>query len=353
MNNSAINSSFENTTMTLVPTQIASNSPNIMTYIDRVILPLIILMGVTGNSLSIAVMRTKYFSSTSSALWLIALSFSDSVWLMTQPFSKQYVIHLLGYDVRAFYDPLCKLYFIMHRSAKMVSSWMVVGLCIERFIIVWYPLKAKIIMTRRTVSIMMAVILVVTFTFTGIWSFASKIVKGKCLSDVYDKENKLESYMFGAMLRIGSLAFSITPMVILVCLTPLIIWKLIQVQRNRESLTNRKSSDDNGKITAMLISIVIAYFVLVLPMMIVHNTAYELGINATGHSTSNDIRGFMMFKNIAKFLMQLNFALNFFLYMLTSKKFRDTLFGLFECSKQKFTRNFTTSSRTFQTSMNT
>jgi hypothetical protein len=162
-----------------------------------------------------------------------------------------------------------------------------------------------------------------------VWSYASEVVKGKCQPDVYDRKDAIARERFGAMLRTGSCLYSIAPMIILLILTPLIIAKLIHHNRKRKfftSSTANKSKDD-GRVTAMLIGIVVAYVILVLPITVLHNAAYELKISA--FSSNND--GFNIFKEVSQFLEQLNYSLNFFLYVMTSQRFRGVLKDFITC----------------------
>lgn len=303
--------------------------PSMVDYINYMFLPITVFVGVAGNLLTILVMKSRYFSTTPSSYLLICLAISDSVLLLTQPFNKAFFIKIIGQDVRAFQSAFCKLYFVIRRASKMTSSWFVVGLCLERFIVVWFPLKAKFVVTKRVLLAGILTVYGVIFSFTGAWSYASEIVKGKCQPDVYDRNDPTAREIFGAMLRTGSCLYSVAPMVILLILTPLIIAKLIHHKRKRKFLTGSSAnkSKDDGRVTAMLIGIVIAYVILVLPITVLHNAAYELKISA--FSSNND--GFNTFKEISQFLEQLNYSSNFFLYVMTSQRFRSVLKDFVTC----------------------
>ncbi|XP_061166817.1 neuromedin-U receptor 2-like [Saccostrea echinata] len=301
------------------------SGPSVIDYVNYVFLPATVTIGITGNILTIIVMKSRQFSTVPSSYLLICLAVSDSVLLLTQPLNKDFVIDLIGQDIRALHNSTCKLYFIIRRASKMTSSWFVVGLCFERFIAVWFPLKAKFYITKRTLLAGILAIYAIIFAFTGAYSYASEIVKGICQPDVYDAKDPAARQRFGAMLRTASSLYSIVPMIILLTLTPLIIAKLVRHNQRRkimkpQSSTAQRSKDDR-RVTAMLIGIVLAYIILVLPITVLHNAAYELKISAFA---SNDA-GFNLFKEISQLLEQLNYALNFFLYVMTSRHFRSVL----------------------------
>ncbi|XP_062578283.1 growth hormone secretagogue receptor type 1-like [Saccostrea cucullata] len=313
------------------------SGPSVIDYINYVFLPATVTIGITGNLLTIVVMKSKQFSTAPSSYLLICLAVSDSVLLLIQPLNKSFVMDVIGQDVRALNSSLCKLYFVIRRASKVTSSWFVVGLCVERFIAVWFPLKAKFYMSKRTVLAGILAVYFVTFAFTGAFSYATDVVKGKCQPDAYDLEDPVARERFGAMLRAGTVLYSVAPMIILITLTPLIIGKLIHHNQTRKKMTGSavNNSKDDGRVTAMLIGIVLAYIILVLPITILHNAAYELKISA--FASNND--GFNLFKEISQLLEQLNYALNFFLYVMTSRRFRSVLLEVITCKSFSFERS--------------
>ncbi|XP_062591919.1 growth hormone secretagogue receptor type 1-like [Saccostrea cucullata] len=317
MNTTILSSGTINTTMLTSET----SSITIFDYINYVFLPVSVLLGVVGNSLTVLVMRTDRFSGSPFSCLLIVLALSDLVALLSQPFNKAFFIELIGQDIRAIHDITCKLYIVIRRTSKMMSSWMVVGLCLERFIAVWFPMKAKYLISKRLVLTFIISILVIIVSFNGAWSYASRVLDGQCNPDVYDHSDSNERLKFGLMLQMGTAIYSMVPIVILIFLTTLIVVKLFKHQRWRRSLNSRPSSDNEGRITAMLICIVIAYVILILPITIIHNVAYQKHV----HAYSEKSYKFSSFKEVAQWMEQLNYCLNFFLYVMTSKQFRQLL----------------------------
>jgi len=53
-----------------------------------IIIPTSLLLGLTGNLLTICVMNKKSFSKLQARFFLIALAFSDTTVILTQPFHK-------------------------------------------------------------------------------------------------------------------------------------------------------------------------------------------------------------------------------------------------------------------------
>ena len=317
----------------------------VFNYINYVYLPTVLIVGVAGNALSIIIMTSRRYSQNTSRMYLIALALSDSMALFTQPFQKAFFHKLVGMDLRSLSDIGCKIFFIARRGSKMTSSWFVVLLCVDRFIAVWFPLKAKLICTKRTAIISMICLYIAVLGWTLAFSWASKVSNnGMCYPDAYDRKNPDEVALFGRMVKAGSFLYSIIPMIILGVLSPMIVFKISRHAKKRMEMANNvgvtKQTTESSKITAMLLGIVVAFIVLVLPITVLHNAAYELKLN----TFADNAVGFDIFKQVAQILEQLNHSINFFLYVLTSKKFRNILSTMF-CKIREESRNNDMSTR--------
>ena len=314
-------------------------------YINYVYLPTVLIVGVVGNALSVIVMTSRRYSQNTSRMYLIALALSDSMALFTQPFQKAFFHKLVGKDLRSLSEIGCKIFFIARRGSKMTSSWFVVLLCVDRFVAVWFPLKAKLICTKRAAIISMTCLYIAVLGWTLAFSWASKVSSnGMCYPDAYDRKNPDEVALFGRMVKAGSFLYSIIPMIILGVLSPMIVFKISRHTKKRMEMANNvgvtKQTTESSKITAMLLGIVVAFIVLVLPITVLHNAAYELKLN----TFADNAVGFDIFKQVAQILEQLNHSINFFLYVLTSKKFRNILSAMF-CKVREESRNNDLSTR--------
>jgi len=303
---------------------------NVLEYVNSVMLPTFLILGLVGNILTITIMQTKRYSHLTSRVILTCLACSDTALLLTQPFNKMFVMKLIGFDLRALSNLGCKIFFIIFKSAKITSSWCLVLLCIERFTAVWYPLKAKTICTKRNTCIALLVVYIFIFTFTSFMSYASLVSNGFCFHDFYDVNDPAEVLLFGNFVIMACIFYSLLPSSVMIILTPLIIYKLSKQGKLRYKMTgsNKSSRRDGNKINAMLIGIVIAYIILVIPNTSLHIFSFKTGVNVFWRNSN---RGFIIFRDVTQILEQLNYAINFFLYVLTSKQFRDGMVDLLTC----------------------
>lgn len=195
----------------------------------------------------------------------------------------------------------------------------------DRFIAVWFPLKAKLICTKRNTLIAIFTVYGLITLYTSIWSYASQIVDGACFPDVYDVTDPTEKKTFGALLITALAIYSIIPTLIMVTLTPLIIGKLVHRSKLHRIMTITKSRTKvDERVTAMLFGVVFAYIVLILPVTSLHMTSYFYGVRVFGDNSL----GFLIFRDVTQILEQFNYAINFLLYVMTSRNFRKSLLGL-------------------------
>jgi hypothetical protein len=161
-------------------------------------------------------------------------------------------------------------------------------------------------------------------TFNGVWTKNSKVLSdGKCYPDHFNKKDLSATEEYKAMLTAGSSLYSLVPLCLLATVTPLIVFKLARhrQQRKRLAATTKNDNAQATKTTAMLIGIVVAYFVLVLPITLLHNIAFYMGMKSFGDNP----KGFLIFRDVAQILEQINYGINFYLYVLTSTQFRQQL----------------------------
>lgn len=294
--------------------------------------PLLLVFGLFGNGVTIFTMASKSFSKMTSRYILIALAMSDTTLLLTQPFNKLFLRKLIGYDVRALSDFGCKLFFHIFKTGKMTSSWLIVILCFERFIAVVFPFKTKTIITKKIIIALIVIDYLFIGTYNAVWTFSSIVVDGTCKPDVTYPETK-EKYR--DFLLAGSSFYSLIPMIIMTILTPTIVTKLLFQRRKRKELAGRsgaaaeKADSETIRISAMLIGVVVAYITLVLPITVVHNLAFWRNVSAFDVNTPE----FFVLREVAQILEQLNYSINFVLYVMCSEKFRNRAFEILKLQK--------------------
>lgn len=330
---------------------------NAMFMLQYFLLPIFLVTGLFGNLFTIATMASSRFQHMTSRYILIFLAISDTVLLLTQPFNKLWVIKLLGSDLRAISRTSCKAFFVIFRSAKMTSSWLVVLLCFERFVAVVFPLKAKVIIRKRFIFPAIALDYIVMLTYNSVWHFSSDVIDGICKPDVPSFQHKV-------FVTIGTTFYSLIPTALLMVFTPQIIVRLVHQQKIRRNLSRRsgiaqsvsnassahsKKGKEMFRASVMVLGVMIAYIILIIPITTVHLYAFTAGVSAFDHGSL----GFFIYREIAQTLEQINYAVNFFFYVLCSFTFRQRVKEIlcFTACRQKTGSNSLNSRDSFSTSM--
>lgn len=288
-----------------------------------IISPTLTIAGLFGNILTVIIMAKKKFQKLNSRFLLTSLAVSDSVYLIVQLFNKSTMREALGMDIRALSDVGCKFFFWACKTAKMSSSWLIVVICIERFIAVWFPLKAKVICTKRMTMLSLIAIYVGCGIMNALSIPSSNIVRDICSPSASIDGNQ----QWDRVVLLCSIAvYAIIPMTILIVLTPLVIYKLFDRPILQAQQVNSQAVE-RYRATSMLIVIVVAYIILVLPISILHLLANFQGLLVFIHKGL----AFSIYREVAVILELLNHAGNFILYIITSSQFRQGLVELMTC----------------------
>ena len=110
--------------------------------------PILLVLGVTGNILCIVVLTNKSPMSSTS-LYLVNLSVADLTETMVSLVSRHIIRSFTGFDTLSLHPAACKIFFGFLRSSQTISVWILVAVTLERMLVVYLPLKAKIISTRK------------------------------------------------------------------------------------------------------------------------------------------------------------------------------------------------------------
>lgn len=79
----------------------------------------------------------------------------------------------------------------------------------------------------------------------------------------------------------------------------------------------------------MLVAVMVIYVLFVTPITALHNIAFYIGVNAFGEKTKR----FLLFRDVAHILEQLNYTMNFFLCVCLSRQFRTGVSSLLQHKK--------------------
>ena len=291
----------------------------------------LVVVGFIGNSLTFVVFWKGNFKSSTSFLFL-SLSLIDSALLLgaflfyTMTEFVDYTGWLQGYS--RLYPYLGAYLFPTILLAKTAAIWVVVLVAVNRYVIVCLPLRAPQWCTLSKVKIQLAVVLIAA-VLCNIPKFAEKrVAYHTCMSnnDTLGVPNG-EFTMFGEMrlfYRVYETIFLLIFLLVLPILTLSVITirliKAMKAHRRMQLEMQSRSQQNDGGVTFALVIVVIVFIACQVP------TFVGYALNGVLPSETRYCGGVMFyFEPIASLLIALNSSINFFIYIVANKAFRDVL----------------------------
>ena len=325
----------ENTTASNVTTsplpEVVAHSISTSQYATFATTIVILALGLFGNILTIIVTTRPKNKYGSHGIYLTALALADIMSLLIVTINKPLIINIFGVDLRAFTLVGCKVFKHFGRVSIICSSCIVVLICIERFIAIWFPLKAKLLLSKKAAITSVLTIFIATVIITSPSLVYTGLKRGICLTDFAMKPNHP---LTKSLSMISVALYCILPLIILLCLTPLTIYKVYQQRFIRRQMADQRSRDPTRRITAMFTSVVLSYFLLICVPTFIFWTFNLSGVNVLA---SSDL-ALMTFRNIYEHAGLINYSIHFFLYGLTSVNFRYQVCELFGCDRRNTPR---------------
>ena len=291
------------------------------------------ILGVIGNSLAIAVLTTGY-PMNSSTVYLIQLAVSDLMATCIGQVSRNIPRAWTGYDIGHYHPYVCKMWFVVNHSLITISAWTLVAVTVERVIIVYFPLKAKSVIStgraRATIIVIDILCLILHlhyfFTYGPVYGSDGQVTNPCAVVE----GSEVQMYYISRVRPWQDLVFrTAAPFFTLLMCNCLIVFRLFQHMRHSKQLVEGNSVKSNKKtkaMTKMLLMISFAFLFLVSPLQIMYVVDTSGPFNWIISERWQAIVALRW--GIAIPLYYLNNALNFILYCMSGQEFRKALKNL-------------------------
>ncbi|XP_076349751.1 thyrotropin-releasing hormone receptor-like [Tachypleus tridentatus] len=313
-------------------------------WIQRVLVPIILIIGLIGNTVTIVIMtRRRMRSSTNN--YLAALAIFDMVYLIC-------VFGLSLFHYPGIQDPRYVIYWhirpfviMLTDACSNTSVWLTVTFTIERYIAVSHPIKGKIYCTESRAKKVIVCVSLICFFLTLPTPFEWTVIE---ITD--DETNETTVSMdfsdFGnnnlyktVYYTMTAIVFVFIPLFLLAVFNSYLIRSVHLSKIQRNTMTHLRESRDSlqqeNKITVMLIAVVVLFFMCQLPTaaILVYTSLHAVNPHTNKEALLQGLG------NIFNFLVCINAAGNFVLYCLLSQKYRRTFLQTFcPCIKSKLVR---------------
>lgn len=312
-------------------------------WIQRVLVPIITLIGVIGNSVTIVIMTRRRMRSSTN-YYLAALAIVDMLYLL-----GGFALSLKHYDFIQEQGLLVYLHcfpfiILLTDTCSNTSVWLTATFTVERYIAVCHPIKGKVLCTESRARKAVIAVFVFCFVLTLPTPFEYAVIEEKDpITNVTTPRMSASEFGKNELYKkiyywLTVVLFTLVPFCLLAVFNAFLVRSVHVSRKQRSKMTQRTdSSRDNqeNKITVMLIAVVILFFICQLPTAV---TLLYTSIQVPEEGTEK-YKLVLALGNIFNFLMSINAAGNFILYCLLSQKYRRTFLQIFcPCAEGRFVR---------------
>lgn len=304
-----------------------------------IIIPTICGLGVIGNVLNLLVLTRRRLLCTmdrlekSATYGLVALAFSDMMFCLSVLPHAMFTRESAATDWAHVYELYYRIYGIPCINLfMMISSWLVVSMAVNRYIVVVYPFHARQVLGATRTFTTIALIYVISFVFT--LPFFIQIDVRQCLwvddRIMYELALRFRKPYSTSIRTYIKWAWPVFADFIPVAILAFCNIRLIRALRMATSARKRTCQgqtvrDSSHKVTLTLVIIVLMVLFLVSPSEILRYINPYKSWGHVGH----------IIASVTNIMQATNFAFNFVLYCLVNATFRQTLKSFFRCCSIK------------------
>lgn len=283
------------------------------------VFPVIIGIGTIGNVLSFVVMMRREMRQAPTFFYLAALAVTDTIVLYMSAL-KTWVRVVADFELLHISNAGCKTFmFIIHFSLHF-SAWIIVAVTIERFLAVWFPLRANTMCSlsrAKFVTFMIALIFVLVNLYV-FWT--AELLNSPHTLDGSEKicaAYAYENIVCTVFPWVNLLLYSFIPFVTLLVFNSLIVVSLVRNKGIFSNLTkeDRAARHGHNRLAVTLLVISFVWIVTTLPRPMFNLVKVK-------PTTLDEVGNQFLGKVICFVLMYINHSINFFLYCVTGQRFR-------------------------------
>jgi len=133
-------------TMTTSKPSVIYMEISVANFIVTYLFPLTVLFGTIGNMTSFVVLMRRRMRTTSVYFFLMVLAVADTVVLYISAL-KTWIRAITGWELMVYNSAMCQTVMFLILFSQHMAAWTVVLVTVDRFIAVWFPLRATSLCT--------------------------------------------------------------------------------------------------------------------------------------------------------------------------------------------------------------
>ena len=310
-----------------VPTQMTFK---IASYISDYWFPILIHIGLVGNTLSFLVMIKPSNRKVSTCIYMVAISINDNLMMLFA--LHNWSLRMVGFEWHLLQ---CKTINWLTASILQNSRYQVLAMTIDRYVAIKWPPRAAAYSTPRKVKFILISIFIFTLIYNVFHIFLSSMVKGNC------RANAVGGTIVKVLTWVNLLNNGIIPISMLIYMNYVIVqtikhsgkmfgstskFKHVSHTKKGMDTRQRKVKNAENQVTVMLLLVTTLFIILQIPTY----TRY-IYMAFVAQDTPSQFASFILFSFITYALLVTNNGINFFLNCISGQKFRDDLKDMLCC----------------------
>ena len=303
----------------------------IANFINKYWYPVLVPTGLVGNSLSFLVMIKPNNRKMSTCIYMAATSVNDNIMM----FCCLHLYLVSGLQIHKWNSTECKISGFVSLFALQNCTFQVLAMTLDKYIAIKWPHRAATYSTPKRAKMIVLTLFVCVCIYNVPHFFLSSVIGGQCLNF------GIPSVITSVYSWLSFVINAIIPFTMLIHMNYVIV-KVVRESRKlfKDNDVNKRPGIDQAKetrqktmksaenqLTIMLLLVTTLFLILLCP------TYFRIIylVFAKRDTPLEYAKSMLIFQVTAKLYMT-NSGINFFMYCISGKKFRDDLKETFCCS---------------------
>ncbi|XP_074650174.1 thyrotropin-releasing hormone receptor-like [Tubulanus polymorphus] len=313
-------------------------------------LPIIIIIGTIGNTISLIVLCQRTMRQTGTYFYMAILAVADTAVLYLNGLRK-WIYFLTGFDLNQVSDAGCKTMSFVNYWTFDFATWILVAMTVDRFLAVHSPLRAIQLSTISRIKKVLLLLAVIDVGLNMHLFWTMELLVNPCGKYCIPRR-EFSNFHHRVWPIVDAVFYSFVPFLMLLVFNIIIVQDMFVAWRVRRNLyansnndidlqnvatTNRRSNKQRNHITTsswhltlMLLVVTTIFLVLSAP-----NCIYMIVRMVTDVTTREQRRRVKITKAATTLLLYVNHCVNFYLYCASGRKFRQTLVSIYKYARER------------------
>ena len=312
-------------------------------WLTYYVTPIIIILGTFGNVMTIVIMRRTSTGDSVTNILFTALAITDLISLHSTALIS-WMQYTFNWTFQNISSVSCKFHVWISTGSGTVGAWILVLLTFHRAMAVVWPHRVNVLCNRRKIYVAIGVITVFLSLLYShyIYGFDLVLRNNSTGPDCYYVSAEYLHFVDSVFTYIELLVFSVVPFSCLALSNSVLVWKLtVSVREARQRLTpgnteqfeTRNKAANSVTLTVIIVSLI--FIILTLPNGLYLTVFWAL----FDDQTLRGIAEGYLYNTIIFLMLYCNMAVNFYLYCLTGRRFRQESYNILRCGRREATVN--------------